>query len=682
MKQWLSIFSILLFSFFSKCLFAVVPSHDPRFKNPENEEAYIEFYDMEMEVINQNSDAKPENFSMWSRAEKIIVRNHIRMKLKTKDAVREFANVSFDKGDKMNIEYFEVIAIKPDGRKIEFDSTQIYNTFLPDLLDTASKMQSIKYVIPGVEPGDEIEIKYNYAIKGNVASRLYGDMFLPRKMPIIEGQLKILVPYPYNVFYKCYNGFKDPTIDITDTKAICTFTCDSLFAIKEEENVCMYSEPYFYFSIEFQKKTEDFIQWIDLFNEFESSLTIPADFSDPYDLAFNKWFKKNRKPLEDLDKFKQFAALYELYNKKLEDGEEHHDFIDLLGADHTGERIRSIRNCRPLALMLKKLDIDYYVCFMRDKTRGAIDQDFIRRDEISDVMLAYYDSDSSFVRVFPGNDIQYCHLNEVPGHFAGTYSIMVKKKITYPNKKSRKNAVHADSTAELIIRKIFVNPGNERLNFQYRQRKITVDLNSERSPYQSALNMSGQMSTDNRFLNKIIFKSTDNFRDYLEMVENDTDIFKVDSVRLKTESVTFPFKTTVVMFGSVGKFYNRVNDSTVLVSTTDILNNHRIEFDRQTRNMDIVTPYPYTDVQELIVHFDKPVKFVNVDALSKKVENSTGKYEFTALIMGDNDLKLTSTYVIKKDTITLENLDELQALNTGAEEMTGSKVIVNLGREK
>jgi hypothetical protein len=124
-----------------------------------------------------------------------------------------------------------------------------------------------------------------------------------------------------------------------------------------------------------------------------------------------------------------------------------------------------------------------------------------------------------------------------------------------------------------------------------------------------------------------------------------------------------------------------VNDSTLIISVEEILNNNLVEYDRLTRNLDILLPFAFSDIQDLIIEFDIPVEIVNLDALKRELENETGSYRFEALRIGDNKLKLTATYVIKNDLIKLESLGQLNALNDAAGEMSNSKIIVNLKRD-
>ena len=650
-----------------------------RFHNIEGENAYFIYSNIEMEVINENSMRKPEEFKPFAVSKKVAVRYNSRMKLNTKSAIQDYAYISLNRESRTIIKSFEITTYKPDGTTVKFDSSQIFHSMLPDMIDTSKKLDVMKYVIPGIEPGDEIKVNYSFEYEGDITSKLYGNIFFTQDLPALQYSFKILVPYPYNVFYKCYNGFKEPMVENTESKAICTFSQDSCFAVKDASQASLFNEvPYFYFSLEFDRKLEEYTRWKDLYNQFGVFAEAPIYMWDPYDRGYNRWVKQNIKDLKDKDKFQKFEILYNRIRENLENqSKEEESNMPGLDQNSAYNEFYSYKACKPYAKLLKKLEIDYYVCFARNKYNGIIDENFIRKDEITDILMMYYDNDSNMIILYPNDYSHNYYLNELPGYLSGTDALMIKMP-GIESDKGKKNENRVLSDAGLTIKKISIQKGNEKTNFYYRLRNVGISTKTDASSYFSVINLSGYTSTDNRPIYKVLFTGKDSYNDYLTMMETDTTIFKVDSIYKKTESGNYPFKFTVSLSGKLGKFYNYVNDSTIVISTDDILTNNVVNYDRESRNLDLLLPFAYSDIQDLIIDFDKPVNIINADALHKELSNGAGSYKFEVIQMGDNKLKLTSTYVIKKDLIELESLNQLNDLNDAAREMANSRVIVTI----
>lgn len=449
--------------------------------------------------------------------------------------------------------------------------------------------------------------------------------------------------------------------------------------MKDASQASLFNEvPYFYFSLEFDKKLEDYTRWKDLYNQFGAFTEAPIYMGDPYDREYNRWVKQNLKDLKDKDKFQKFEILYTRIRENLESyskGEEN----NTLGLDQQSDynEFYYYRVCKPYAKLLKKLGIDYYVCFARNKYNGVIDENFIRKDEITDILLMYYDKDSNMIMIYPNDYNHNYFLNELPGYLSGTDALMIKMP-GIESGKDKKIENLALNDASLSIKKISIQKGNEKINYYYRLRNVGISSKTETSSYFSVINLSGYTSTDNRPVYKFLFTGKDSYNDYLSVMETDTTIFRVDSIYKKTESSNYPFKFTVSLSGKLGKFYNYVNDSTLVISTDDILTNNVVNYDRESRNLDLLLPFAYSDIQDLIIDFDKPVNIINADALNKELSNDAGSYKFEVIQISDKKLKLTSTYVIRKDHIELESLNQLNALNDAASEMANSRVIVNI----
>jgi len=549
---------------------------------------------------------------------------------------------------------------------------------VPDQSDSIKNQDFIKYAIPGVEPGDEIEFRCEYEVRGDLTSKMYGNVFLVNYLPVVKSRYSIKVPYPYAVFYKCYNGFKNPTTYTSGSKITCTFLLDSISVINDLLYASVYNEiPYFYYSIEYDKTLAEAIHWKDLFNKFNQYTSLPP-YMVEYDASCNQWIRKNLKHFKEMDKFQQFKEVYSRITESYDNisvAENINPLIQPVISRMDGAYL--YRACYPYVKLLKYLDIEFFTGFARNKYYGKIDENFIRKDEITDIFLMYYDKDSNMNMVYPNDKYHKYHLNEIPVYLYGTDAYMINMSYLADHKPMNE-LYKADHDSDLIIRKVQIRKGNEKSNYYQRIRNIGIDLNSDVASYQSTTNFSGSSSTANRFFFQEIFHDKEKYKAFLANVHDNRDIFKVDSIYLKYEQSKSPFKYSFFTTGTLKNFFNHINDSTIIISVEDILNNNIIQYNKQYRNLDLVLPYKFTDIQDLIIEFDRPVKIVNEEALEKELENGIGSYKFQLMLMGNNKVRLTSTYIIKQDNISKTMLNQLDALNNAAGEMGNSKVIVGL----
>ncbi len=287
------------------------------------------------------------------------------------------------------------------------------------------------------------------------------------------------------------------------------------------------------------------------------------------------------------------------------------------------------------------------------------------------------DKDSNNILVYPHDSYKKYYLNEIPSYLNGTVAIIIKPNAKFEefNDKISKQNVNPDSLLE--IKRIMIRKGSEKTNYYYRQRIIGVNLESEETSYYSSINFSGYSSTDNRYFYNSLFQDKNKYKSFKEEAQKSRDIFKIDTMYLKSANNNFPFKYSVNMTGRLGKFYNFLNDSTIIITVGEILNNNKIEYNKQYRNLDILIPYAFSDIQDLIIEFPKNIKVINSENLNKEIFNLVGNYKFELANLG-NKLHLTSTYSIRNESIVKILFNDLDILNKASNDMSNARIIVEI----
>jgi hypothetical protein len=286
----------------------------------------------------------------------------------------------------------------------------------------------------------------------------------------------------------------------------------------------------------------------------------------------------------------------------------------------------------------------------------------------------YYDNDNNRVLVYPHEIYRKYYLNEFPTYLNGTYAVMIREAKD-EKKKSRFINSKVSSDSLLTIEKTFLLMGDEKSNYYLRQRFIGVDLNSDLSSYWSILNYSGLFSTDSRPFYSNMLNSNEKYMSYINEIQKGRDLFKIDSIYLRNENKKPPYNYSIGMNGKLGKFFNFINDTTIVISLNEILNNSKIEYNSPSRNLDIFLPYAYSDIQDLIIDFKQPIEIINLEILQKNKENSLGSYKFETIPLEKNKLHLTSTYIIRKELIEKTSFKNLDEINEASNQISNSKLI-------
>lgn len=685
MKQWLYAFSTFAIATFTLSVSAKNLGETDSistFQNTINfaeEAAYFVYNNTKLEIINENSGRTMDNYLSFSPADKIVLHFAYRLKLNTRSGVDNYGYILINKKQQAILNSFEVKTFKPGGEIIKFDSAQIFHSSILNFDNQKENIDLTKYVIPGVEVGDEIEVTYSLETTGDLAQMLFGNAFLNNNLPSIHSEYTIVIPYPYMLFYKSYNGFKAPKIENDDLKVINTFALDSTPAVKDMSYTCLYDQfPYFYYSVDYNKDQTGFLSWKDFYNQFVSFL-YPSPYSDePYLINYKKWIKRNLKDTKELTKFQKFEDIYNSIKNDF-------DIISPFENGNTGpvrpnlfkNKIERSYLYNFYAFALDYLDIDYYLCFGRNKYNGAIDESFLRKNEFTDYFLMYNDANHNSVFIYPHEINRKYNLNEIPSYLNET-EVLFARNDTADRYVEDKKIQSVISDSQILKYKLKVSRNDTKLNYYHRLRTIGVDLDSAETKYNSIINFSGFSSTDLRHFYVDLLHNKAHYNLYLNEVQKGRDVFKLDSMYLINEKPNYPFKYSVGVTGKLGKFYNYMNDSTIVISVEEILNNNKIEYDKKNRNQNIVLPSAYSDIQDLVINFNAPIYIVNKDQLSKEFTNELGSYKFESLIIGEQSLRLISSYVIKKETIDKKAFMYLNDINDASNQMTNARIIIRI----
>ena len=647
--------------------------------NLANEDAYYIYDNTELEVLNNYPSIKhlPNYYYRYKETSQYTYSS--RLKINTKSGVDKYAFLSFNNTIKSVLKSFSVTTYKQNGTVAHFDSTQIFHTIVSNSTDTEADINITKYVIPNVEVGDEIEVSYSIEYPSYFARNCYGNIFMSHSIPTLAASYKITAPDPLVLKFKSYNRFNTPTLKHEIGKSIYTFKVDSVPSITNSEYSSLYfKHPYFYYSFNVDTDDSPDIKWKNIYNYFIACTHRPFRNKRALSNAkYAKWLRENLSDVTGQDKYQKFEHLYrKIFN----------DF-EILSSNETSKssyRLKSLFHNKIsrdnlfilYANIFKSLDIYFYPCVGRIKYLGPIDDDNIRKGEITDYYFLYYGKDMKPVIVYPHMVDRKFYLNELPTGLCGTNTYLLKNSPEY-NLYGTLMPRYVTNDYDLVVQRRKVGIGNVNTDGYKRTRTVHVDLASALSDYSSDLSFSGYASLDNRARYTQLLTDKAACESYIDRAKSERNELNIDSIYLISSQDEYPFRYVFGIDGKLRNFYNRLNDTTIVIPLKDMLTDISIDYDRDTRESDIVLTAVYSNTQELLVEFDQPVSVLNKSALEKSIENSIGHYAFRLEDMGGNKFKIVSTYRIKTDQIEKKDFNALNALNDLYNEMSNIQLLIS-----
>lgn len=684
MKQLLYIVSLFVLFTASVCGQVVTSNNTFQSNNVDfsNADAYY-IYDSTTTVITTGASRMYESESR----NKTLLFYSYRIKINTKSGVDEYAFMTFNPAYKRSLVDFEVVNYKSDKSVVKFDSTQIFKTIVPNEKSKKSNVEILKYVIPNVEVGDEIEVKYSLSFPRYMAKFIYGTVFFNTNIPALQRTQRITIPSKYKLRFKCYNGFRSPVMNVANNSLTYTFTASNLEAVDRSTFPDVYGGlPNFYYEVDKTNKTNYTIEWYEYYNNFAMFVNSPFNGymynSSPYfssKARFNGWVKGKLKEAKTLTKYQKFELLYSAIKT---------DFEIIEASSNPYDRTARLINLlkqkeitqsnlyRLYFMIFRYLDIQPYLCLDRNKYLGKINFRFLRKNEITDYYFVYYDENNKPICVYPHDiDLKY-NLNELPSYLNHTEHIIIKNKmLTAYSIRPYFSTVLSNSGLDIKTLTTDVIPYEQ--NLYSRTRIINIDLDSTNCKYQSTIQLSGYQSVGNRSVYNNLLNDKEAYNAYVKELNNDRDLFKIDSVYLINQADTFPHNYEVGIKGELNNFYSRLNDSTIVISLKEMLKDFTLDVDKN-RTINFLLPSAYLSVNEVIVVFDTPIKVLNKEALSKSLENSTAKYSFNYTMLDNKRIKITSTYGIKHELIKRWMFDELKSVNKATNEMVDTRIVIGV----
>lgn len=603
-------------------------------------------------------------------------RSQTHLKIQKQEALDDYKRVFVPRfrgqiGDYVQIKEYDIRIRKADGKVIDLEVKKLPLVSLTEEDENYDNREDYYvYDIPNLAVGDEIEtvsvIESKFLDQGRIVN-------LYQEYPALEVVYVISIPNTVKLVGNVYNGMPQPKIGKGE-QITYTWTMNNLKAIPEANgsgSIFTKTLPYFIYELNFDnfRGGESFTpkNYRDLAIQYlEDFLVIRINKKKKLEEFYAKLFEKAP------DNLQKIIALNDFITKKMQivgrkDLSESDGIDDYLVNGKTD----FIGISRIYLDFFERYKIEHYLAFAKDKFDGDFDIKFLSSTQIADYFFVFKIGESFFA-VSGLNGI-----NEFGANLAGVPIYLVNL-----SDRSQKELEQLNF-GEANIRTAADNRQHSRTNLEY-------NSSTGATTGKNILSLSGIYSTNARG-NYVNANKADTLAKTLQ--RGYANIYKENNVVVKTAEIKqyevmppYPFKMETSF--DIEKVFKKQADGSLVFNPEKWLShNLRTVVNPENRVLDYYLPFLGTDIEDLIISFDKDVESSNIADFVVKIDNEYASYECKAVMLKANIVRIESRYTIKHPDadnaekpliIAKDKAKLLDEINKAFEKVQKTKLVVKL----
>jgi Domain of Unknown Function with PDB structure (DUF3857) len=567
---------------------------------------------------------------------------HYKVKILTPKGLKENSVIRVTKNEAAHFVGLDARTIKPNGKVIDLSAGQIKQLdFMED--NDEGVTTDLRFAIPGVEVGDEVEVFIDYESSALPKGR---DLLIQTNVFTLSARLILKFNREFHPDLITYNSM--PEADYTEEMHYATYKWE--LKNIEGSNRQNYSSPkfelpYVSYMVRFEgyNIANDRLYRMYYYNyedkngsgrEFDVKLMRLAGVSDTQSaygkfVTIYQYICKNIKLIEELP---------------LEDRQKKMDFY------LEKKQIDYVRLHVLLRHIFDELNIPYYICIGRNKYKGFLDFNFIPPQAISSFFFSIKDESDNMHLIYPGYLTHYA-IDEIAPYFRGTSSLFIGK----PN---------MEGAFLDVLNRELVSLGGD-VNYRLRNAKITFDPQSDSLKYKVKETLSGDMAT--------LYK----MNQAEEPEEKSNKELMITDKTEEKESI-FPFLITKRHVESQPNFMQSVGNNTYAIPLGGLLD---IRFSEVNPGKRVLSYFPlcmYKDVNSIVLIFDKDIDSENLAKLNRELTNDYASVKVVAERLDARTISITTEYDIKTLLMEPQAINLLKEVNKLVNETLNARLIVVL----
>lgn len=637
MNYWIRPLSIVLFSFCIYTSYAQkgIKEHSwakarPNIQTPAHlagEDAFMVY--QYRTVANHITD----RYNGRIRTKQIVMR---RTKILTQQGLEDHSVLVIRKHRSENLVSLDARTIKSKGKPVNLKTSEIKQMTVKDQTGKGG-YEELRFAIPGVEVGDEIETVYATETSGLISGM---DVNMHDELPIIHSVFVYRCDKEFNTNLK-WVALGDPKI--TKDQNQVDYRWDTRNLDAEEDS------PFALRPIE-----TPVVSYVvrDLVLENESTgakRVIPVVRNDAaalFDEFVRIYNASNSVQGSVKDLIEEFSAPGDSKETIISKLVDHlNKQVDIIPgrADGVGQDFKALINAGAMDRgdlyllywqIIKHMKLDALVCFGKSKFAEPIDVNFISPHAIDYVFFRFKGEDGKNHFIYPATSSYAYDLDEFPWYLQGTAYLAAFRKSV--------NALESRKGEGVIP------------NSSHRD-------NNERTTIECALNDDGTMNTTIRIkCTGVLAQMNHNL---LEMEEGQSvlglDAEEFESMRVFENDDTLFVEAKI---SSLDLNYQQLDDGSVSMNLEKLLNHRLInEVDTTSETLSLM-PFLYEDQINMTITLDSEKKKVISKDANRALRSDVAMYNFNTKIDGEV-LYIQSNYRIKKHEVNGQDAADLERIN-------------------
>ncbi len=536
--------------------------------------------------------------------------------------------------------------IKPDGSSIDLKKNDIKIT--PKRFGAGL----CKFVVPGANIGDEIEILISYSLKNETE---IDDYFFNKDYYTIKSELNIETSDYIKIETKSYNNLPNPKTVVLKNKKTYNWVLTNLEKIGKKSKIIIHNDlPYLRFVIRSfwnkygQEINLEYSSWSEYRNSIRFNEYTGHRLS--YDKKLGSFIDQHlgaeTANLSPNEKFENLIKTISFINDSITIfyPQDTTEYNKLLGEHLKNKKLPAESVYDLYSVILDMCYFDYYLCLGRNKYLGDIDAQFVSRNQITDVFFSFL-FDNKYYFIFPKKDYNGYDLGEIPNELEGSKAISFPRRGTA----SGTNILNLPKTSKVNNTKTINTFAYVNLNDNsIFERSKLITTGAWTSIYRNGYKNLKNDSIDSKEIYKFIFNSTEDLIDSLNAEKNE-------------HSTPFVFS---LKYNKIEKNYlTYLNDSLKMTSLTKIIS-HVLQDLFKEDNQDSTEPisFLFSDNIKYYLIFDKPVSIMDEGSEDLSFTNEFGSYEVQIKQLNPKTIFVFSRLSLNKSNLNTTNSDPLYEL--------------------
>jgi hypothetical protein len=533
----------------------------------------------------------------------------------------------------------DAFTIKPNGKIIDLNSKEvelnIYNN--PDAKN--SRWKQLRFSIPGVEVGDEIEIIYKTRLP---YLRTSDDLYFHSNLQILNSVITIDIPEPLGVKLNVYNNLGQPKVIEGGHHITYQWRLKNLKSIgMQNYSIPAMELPYIAYNVNFKLM----FKWDNLYNAYYNSYKQVDYAGKPKSMYFGNFLRKQQQDYPD----SQPTDLFYNVMMFIQDSMQVVNLSEEEANNPLGYFLfeRKINNKNLHILIREVLDfynIPFETCFGRDKYDGPIDFDFPSTHQINEIFYLFNDANGSPRIVYPSYPNHRYYFDELPNNLEGTQVLAVKGRNQY--------------SVKIQTRRLKIPVSVINNNYLKQYKTFTINLNEKKFDIECKEKYSGNFLRDER--QEKLSMNDDFDPDLLNSIYG----FKPDTFYVDEFTNTTPIKYSVRYNYSEEGLFDIIESDLYSFQLSNFVFHHSIiDYPDIERTMSFYPEMAYEDQVNIFLSFEEPVSIKNESSLDKYIENEFGSYSLLFKQVSNNSIQIVSQYKIYGKPLPAKNYNLLLELN-------------------